>query len=131
MGYPEPRAASSLPQLRLVLNGIACARVTIDVRHGMGQLWGLSFASGIGPSLTKRIFILKVRELLSAACLDPSLYSGQSFCIGAATSAVQADLEDSTISALGWWSSVAFLVYICMSRTHLAGFTQTHSHSIF
>ena len=92
MGYPEPKAASSLPQLRLVLNGISCARVTIDVRHGMGQLWGLSFTSGNGSSLTKRLFILKVRELLSAAGLDPSLYSGHSFCIGVATSAAQADL---------------------------------------
>ena len=92
MGYPEPRAASSLPQLRLVMNGISCARVTLDVMNGVGQLRGLSFTSGNGSSLTKRLFILKVRELLSAAGLDPSLYSGHSFCIGAATSAVQADL---------------------------------------
>ena len=64
MGYPEPRAASSLPQLRLVLNGISCARVTLDVRHGVSQLRDLSFTSGNGSSLTKRLFILKVRELL-------------------------------------------------------------------
>ena len=62
MGYPEPRAASSLPQLRLVLNGISSARVTTDVRHGVSQLWGLSFTSGNGSSLTKRLLILKVRE---------------------------------------------------------------------
>ena len=92
MGYPEPKAASSLPRLRLVLNGISCARVTIDVRHGVGQLWGLSFTSGNGSSLTKRLFILKVRELLSATGLDPSLYSARCFRIGVATSAAQAGL---------------------------------------
>ena len=92
MGYPEPRAASSLPQLRLVMNGISCARVTLDVKHGVGQRKGLSFASGNGSSFTKRLFISKVRELLSAAGLDPSLYSGHNFRIGAATSATQANL---------------------------------------
>ena len=96
-----------------------------------GSIPGPFFCFGDGFLLTKRLFILKVRELLSAAGLDPSLYSGHSFRIGAATSAAQAGLEDSTIQALGRWSSVAFLVYIHISRTHLAGFTQTLAHTMF
>ena len=87
---------------------------------------GPFFRFGDGSLLTKKLFILRVRELLSAAGLDPSLYSGHSFCIGGATSEAQAGLEDSTIRALGRWSSVAFLVYIRMSRTHLAGYSHKH-----
>ena len=88
MGYPELRAASSLPQLRLVLNGISCARVTIDARHGVSQLRDISFTLRMGLHLPKGYLYL----LLSAAGLDPSLYSGHSFCIGTVTSAAQAYL---------------------------------------
>ena len=62
-----------------------------------GSTLGLFCRFGDGSFLTKRLFILKVRELLSATGLDPSLYSGHSFRIGAATSAAQAGLKDSTI----------------------------------
>ena len=130
MGYPEPKAASSLPQLRLVLNGISCARVTINVRHGVSQLRDLSFTPGNGSSLTKRLFILKVRELLSEAGLHPSLYSARCFRIGVATSAAQAGLKDSISQDLGRWSSVAFLVYIHMSRSQRHIWQDSHKNNL-
>ena len=86
-----------------------------------GPTTGPFFRFQDGTPLTKGLFISKVRDLLSQASLDPSLYAGHSFRIGAATSAALAGLEDSTIRALGRWSSSAFLVYIRTPKAHLAG----------
>ena len=52
------------------------------------------------------------REALTAIGLDPAQYVGHSFRIGAATTGAAAGIEDSTIQALGRWSSSAFLSYI-------------------
>ena len=82
---------------------------------------GPFFSFEDGSALTKGRFVAKVRELLQEAGLDPALYSGHSFRIGAATSAAQAGLEDSTIRVLGRWSSPAFLVYIRTPKAQLAG----------
>ena len=73
--------------------------------------------------LTKGTFVAHVRKALTQAGLDASLYSGHSFCIGAATSAAQAGVEDSVIKALGRWSSAAFLLYIRTPREKLTHFS--------
>ena len=52
--------------------------------------------------------------------LDQSLCAGHSFRIEAATVATQAGVEDSTIKALGQWSTMAFLIYIWTPRQKLA-----------
>ena len=77
-----------------------------------GPSAGPFFQFADGSPLTKARFIGEVRSALALAGLDPSSYSGHSFRIGAATSATQAGLEDSTIKALGRWSSTAFLTYL-------------------
>lgn len=70
--------------------------------------------------LTKDKFIQHVRAALSAAGYDPSHYAGHSFRIGAATTAAERGIEDSTIKALGRWKSEAFQTYIKMPRDKLA-----------
>lgn len=80
--------------------------------------WFLLQTGDDGSPLTKGS---KVRDLLVTAKLDPSLYSGHSFRIGAATSAALAGLEDSTIRNLSRWLSSTFLVYIHTLRTQLEG----------
>ena len=62
--------------------------------------------------LTKDRFIHHVRAALSSAGYNPSLYAGHSFRIGAATTAAERGIEDSTIKALGRWKSEAYQTYI-------------------
>lgn len=65
-----------------------------------------------GCPLTKARFVKQFRSALTRAGVPYQDYSGHSFQLGAATTAAQAGLEDSTIQALGRWSSHAFLSYI-------------------
>ena len=85
---------------------------------------GPFFIQGDGTPLSKGSFVQQVKALVSDVGLDASLYSGHSFRIGAATSAAQAGIQDSTIQALGRWSSGAFLTYVRTPRSQLAGFSR-------
>ena len=77
-----------------------------------------------GTPLTKARFTDKVRTLLQDAGLPYNHFAGHSFCIGAATAAAAAGLEDSTIRALGRWNSDAFLSYIRTPREQLASLSR-------
>ena len=73
-----------------------------------------------GLALRKPHVVGRVREALSALGYVQSHYAGHSFRIGAATTAAAVGIEDSTIQALGRWSSSAFKAYIKLPRHHLA-----------
>ncbi len=77
--------------------------------------------------LTKDTFIKHVRAALSTLGYNPRLYAGHSFRIGAATTAAENGLEDSTIKALGRWESDAFQAYVKIPRDRLASFSRTLS----
>ena len=62
----------------------------------------------------------RVRDALTRAGYACQDYAGHSFRIGAATTAAAAGIPDSTIQALGRWSSAAFLRYIRTPRDRLA-----------
>ena len=62
----------------------------------------------------------ELREALSRAGFDPSLYSGHSFRFGAATTAAAAGIEDALIKTLGRWRSSAYSVYIKMPSSYLS-----------
>ena len=56
--------------------------------------------------------VLTMRSALSKAGLNPDVYAGHSFRIGAATVAHEKGIEDSTIMTLGRWKSNAYQRYI-------------------
>ena len=64
-----------------------------------------------------------VRNAVGELGLPKEHFAGHSFRIGAATSAVQAGLEDSMIMTLGRWSSAALLRYIRTPKVTLEAAT--------
>ena len=82
-----------------------------------GDAAGPLFRRSSTDPLTKAWFVSEVRRNLASLGLCQAHYAGHSFRIGAATAA---GIEDSTIQALGCWSSAAFLSYICLPREYLA-----------
>lgn len=76
-----------------------------------------------GTPLTKPRFVEIIRAALEELGLPQEQFAGHSFRIGAATTAAQAGLEDSTIMMLGRWNSAAFLRYLRTPRESLAAAT--------
>ena len=88
-----------------------------------GSTPGCLFRFADGRLLTKQRFIKRIRDALRASGLNPTQYAGHSFRIGAATTAAECGMSDSTIKMLGRWESAAFQVYIRTPREKLASFT--------
>ena len=65
-----------------------------------------------GTVLTRHQFISYLHHLLCHLGVDTNKYSGHSFCIGAATAAASAGIEDHVIQSLGRWVSNCYTRYI-------------------
>ena len=74
-----------------------------------------------GRILTRKRFVDFVHAGLKKADTDDRSYSGCSFRIGAATAAAKKGIEDAIIKTLGRWESLAYLEYIKVPRSQLAG----------
>ena len=85
-----------------------------------GSAPGPFFLDSRGKAALKPGFVAQIRSILSAIGIPSHQYAGHSFRIGAATTASLAGIQDSTIQALGRWSSTAFLQYIRMPKDRLA-----------
>ena len=92
---------------------------------------GPFFVETGGRTITKSWFVGEIRIILTSLGLPQHQYAGHSFCIGAATSAALAGIEDSTIQTLGRWHSAAYLQYIRMPREQLAALSNTLSALAF
>ncbi len=90
-----------------------------------GAAPGPLFKFADGSVLSRGHFVLHIRDALKRLGLDSSVYSGHSFRIGAATTAAERGIPDSTIQALGRWKSASFLRYIRTHRQGLAPHTLT------
>ena len=75
--------------------------------------------------LSKPKFVEDVRKALLSANLPAHLYAGHSFCIGAATTAAAAGIEDSTIQTLGRWKSSSYLLHIRLNPHHMASLSRS------
>ncbi len=85
-----------------------------------GNTDGPLFMLEDGSVFTKVDFVSRLRSSLSQIGLESSEYAGHSFRIGAATTAAECGMEDSTIKMLGRWASDAFQVYVKTPRVKLA-----------
>ena len=81
---------------------------------------GCSFITRIAPPITKSRFVDDFRRMLTNAGFHSRDYSGQSFCIGAASTAAANGIEDFLIQTLGRWKSSAYLAYIKLHPSVLA-----------
>ena len=88
------------------------------VKRGTGP--GPHFLFQNGTSLSKQKLVFQVCQSLAPHGIDCSRLTGHSFCIGAATAAARARVEDSMIQTLGRWCSSAYLRYIQTSPSMLA-----------
>ena len=73
-----------------------------------------------GRFLTRQRLVVAVRDALRSAGVQPDLYSGHSFRIGAATTAASRSMDDSIVMTLGRWRSLVYLEYIKIPRQQLA-----------
>ena len=101
----------------------------LDYMVRRGPAAGPFFLSQNGKFLTRDRFVTAMREALTLAGFDPTLYAGHSFRIGAATTAAQRGLPDSLIKTLGRWQSSAYTVYIRTPRDTLCAVARLLAHS--
>ena len=92
----------------------------LDYLSVRGNAPGPLFRNGDGSPLRRRQFVLRVQGALTQAGVSGELFNGHSFRIGAATSASQAGVSETTIKILGWWQSMAYRGYIDPATPALA-----------
>lgn len=93
---------------------------------GQGPL----FVTQDSRPVTKRNFVIKIRDVLAKAGIDAAGYKGHSFRIGAATTAAACGLNEGLIKALGRWSSCAYQVYIKIPPQELASIAPVLSRRV-
>lgn len=111
-------------------NGLCPITAMLQYLSVRGGKSGPLFRFEDGKPLTRPRFVAKVREALQAANIPSAPYSGHSFRVGAATTAVECGIPDSTIQLLGRWESAAYLLYIRTPRQKLTAITDTLSKSV-
>ena len=72
-----------------------------------------------GSYLTRAQLVTALKDALSQLGVDHTRFNGHSFRIGAATTAAQKGIQDSTIQMLGRWQSAAYLPYVQTPRSQL------------
>ena len=86
-----------------------------------------------GTPLTRSTFVIRLKEALSAAGINPTRFAGHSFRIGAATTAAKKGLPDSAIKRLGRWKSSVYQRYIKPSPITLgtlaSSISSPHQHA--
>ena len=85
-----------------------------------GHHTGPLFILEDGKNLTRQRLCNLLDGLLTKLQIDTSKYNTHSFCIGAATTARQANIPDSLIQLMRKWKSNAYLTYVKTSPVELA-----------
>ena len=79
-----------------------------------------SFITEEGKGWTNSVFCVTLQSIMEALKLKKHHYNTHSFRIGAAASALLANISDTNIQMLGLWQSNAFQCYIRLPPTELA-----------
>ena len=74
-----------------------------------------------GKPLSRQVLVKMLKETLVEAGMDYSRFSGHSFRIRAATTALAKGVSDAKIQTLGRWASESYKRYIRIPRNELAG----------
>lgn len=94
-----------------------------------GSITGPLFQFMNKQPLKRSKFVALLRQALTSAGIEAAGYTGHSFRVGAATTAAQCGVQDSTIQSLGRWKSDAYTVYIRIPKENLASVSQSLSNS--
>ena len=102
-------------------SNLCAVAAMLDYLSVRGMSPGPLFRFEDGRVLSRQLFVEAVCDGLRKAGIDQDKYCGHSFRIGAATTAAAKGIEDSLIKTLGRWESLAYLQYVKLSRSQLAG----------
>jgi hypothetical protein len=102
-------------------SNLCAVSAMLDYLNKRGMSPGPLFRFADGRALSRQLFVEAVRDGLRKAGIDQEKYCGHSFRIGAATTAAAKGIEDSLIRILGRWESLAYLQYVKLPRSQLAG----------
>ena len=94
------------------------------------QAEGPLFKLEDGRPLTQELLVQQLRSTLSQAGIDCARYSGYSFRIGAATTAMARGVSESTVQILGRWASDSFKWYVRIPRQELADVSRQMSSNL-
>ena len=84
----------------------------LDYLNRRGYTPGPLFITEGGTPLRRQAFVDNIQQALTAVGLEGSKFNGHSFRIGAATTASEVGVPETTIKILGRWRSMAYQRYI-------------------
>ena len=102
----------------------------LDFLGKRGESPGPVFINANMTPMRRRQFVSKGQEALTLAGVRGSNFNGHSFRIGAATSASQAGIPETTVKILGRWRSMAYQQYIRPSLPELAALSSQLAKSV-
>ena len=70
--------------------------------------------------MSRQLLVHNLQSVLTEANVDCAWYSGHSFHIGVATTAIARGISESTVQTLGRWASDSFKRYVRIPREDLA-----------
>lgn len=90
-------------------------KILIQFLIARGDSQGAIFIQDDGCPVSRSWFSTQLSSAIKLCGLNPSVYKGHSFRIGAASHAAERGMSDAQIRILGRWKSNAFLKYIRVS----------------
>ena len=91
------------------------AKILLQFLSARGDSQGALFIQDDGSPVSRSWFSAQLSSAIKLCGLNPSVYKGHSFRIGAASHAAERGMSDTQIRILGRWKSNAFLKYIRVS----------------